>query len=157
MTGGDLLYSVDDVAIPEEELLGARRIEPQQVSESAGGEWCRQLRAEFGDTRRRKSRHEFSGTCVHPCSVFVELISRREPVGERRSVTVVALTVGREHRWSDDLGRGEPGVVDREALWIAHDLDCGAASGDHPGLEGGDPCDRRFGSRGCEDGVRVGR
>ena len=75
MTGGDLLHGVDDVAVPEEELLGARRIEPQQVGEGAGGEWCRQLRAEFGDTRRCESRHEFSGTCVHPCGVFGELIS----------------------------------------------------------------------------------
>ncbi len=75
MTGGDLLHSVDDVSIPEEELLGARRIEPQKVSESAGGERSRQLRAEFGNTRRCESRHEFSGTCVHPCGVFVEPIS----------------------------------------------------------------------------------
>ena len=140
-----------------EGMGGRSEIESQQVSEGAGGERCRQLRAEFGDARRRKSRHEFSGTFVHPCGVFVEPISRREPVGERRSVTVVAFTVGREHRWSDDLGGGEPGVVDREALRVAHDLDCGAASGDHPGVEGGDPRDRRFVSRGGQDGVRVGR
>ena len=38
MTGGDLLHSVDDVSIPEEELVGAGRIESQQVSEGAGGE-----------------------------------------------------------------------------------------------------------------------
>ena len=130
MTGGDLLHGVDDAGVPEEELLGARRIEPQQVA---------RVRAASGAASSVRSSatpvgaNPVTSSAAHPCGVFGELIrdENQSVNGDPRrswrspSVKLDGPMTGPENRVVDR------GVAGRD------DLDRGAASGDHPGLEGG--------------------
>ena len=49
------------------------------------------------------------------------------------------VAVERQHAGSDHPSRREAGIVDRETLSVAHDVDAQIAAGDHPAVEDRDP------------------
>jgi hypothetical protein len=67
-------------------------------------------------------------------------------------MAVVLGAVEREHARPDDLGGGEPGVVDGERRWVAKHLQGGVSPGDDESAERRDPADR---AQPSEVGMRV--
>ena len=79
-----------------------------------------------------------------------------QPPGERIAMAPVLVAVERQHARTDDLCRGEPGIVDREAGCIAHDLDAQVAASDQPAIEDRHPRDGLVLAQARQRRVRVG-
>ena len=137
------LDGCDDPVVPGQDERRIGVPETERLGHHGRGQRPGHGPAELGVPPGRDRVHQAAGLSAREGGQPGTDLIGPEGTGERSPVPGVLGAVEREHARPDHLGRGEPGIIDRERPRITHDLDRQVVPGDHPGAQDRYPADRR--------------
>ena len=130
-----------DLVVPTKEHAGFRIPEPERTGHHVHRERPGEVAPDLGLAVRRQGFDQPACLELDGVGVAVGHLGLAQAPGERIAVASVLVAVERQHARTDDLRRGEPGIVDREAGCVAHHLDAQVPARDQPAVEDRHPRD----------------
>jgi len=144
-----------DPVVPAEDLPGVGLPEAERLGHDRDGQRAGHRAAELGLAVWLDSADQAFGLgAAERVEPGVDLL-RPEGAGKRGPVAGVPRAVQREHARPDDLGRGEPGIIDGERPRVPQHLDGHVIPGDQPGPEDRHPANRGGGPQPGQHRMRV--
>ena len=115
--------------------------EPERTGHHVHRERPGEVAPDLGPAVRRQGFDQPACLELDGVGVAVGHLGLAQPPGERIAMAPMLVAVERQHARTDDLCRGEPRIVDREAGCVAHDLDAQVPARDQPAVEDRHPRD----------------